>query len=82
MGSQKGDGKSAENEIFFVMTKLNVPGPEKYQIIEYFERAQDRPKFHMRIKTHSFSGKNLYMPVPGEYETDAIPIHHSNVAHF
>jgi hypothetical protein len=36
----------------------------------------------MGIKTHSFTGKNLDMPGPGEYETDVIPIHHSNVAHF
>jgi hypothetical protein len=61
---------------------LNVPGPGKYQINGDFERAQDRPKFHMGIKTHSFTGKNLDMPGPGEYETDVIPIHHSNVAHF
>jgi len=58
---------------------LNVPGPGKYQINGDFERAQDRPKFHMGIKTHSFTGKNLDMPGPGEYETDVIPIHHSNL---
>ena len=61
---------------------LNVPGPGKYQINGDFERAHDKPKFHMGIKTHSFTGKNLDMPGPGEYETDVIPIHHSNVAHF
>ena len=61
---------------------LNVPGPGKYLISGDFEKAVERPKFHMGIKTHSFTGKNLDMPGPGEYETDVIPIHHSNVAHF
>lgn len=36
----------------------------------------------MGLKTQNFMGKNLDMPGPGEYETDVIPIHHSNVAHF
>lgn len=59
-----------------------MPGPGKYLISGDFEKAVERPKFHMGIKTHSFTGKNLDMPGPGEYETDVIPIHHSNVAHF
>ena len=61
--------------------KYNVK-PGKYQINGDFEKATDKPQFHMGIKTHSFTGKNLDMPGPGEYETDVIPIHHSNVAHF
>ena len=36
----------------------------------------------MGQKTQTFAGKNMDMPGPGEYETDVIPIHHSNVAHF
>ena len=36
----------------------------------------------MGIKTASFMGKNLDMPGPGEYETDVLPIHHSNIAQF
>ena len=65
-----------------IVQALNVPGPGKYNIAGDFERAQDKPKFHMGIKTQGFAGKNLDMPGPGEYETDVIPIHHSNVAHF
>ena len=57
----------------------NVPGPGKYIIKGDFEGAHN---FHMGIKTTSFTGKNMDMPGPGEYETDVIPIHHSNVAHF
>jgi len=60
----------------------NRPGPGKYIIHGDFERAQMRPKFHMGIKTQGFTGKNMDMPGPGEYETDVIPIHHSNVAHY
>jgi hypothetical protein len=59
-----------------------IPGPGTYNINGDFEKAQEKPKFHMGIKTTSFMGKNLDMPGPGEYETDVIPIHHSNVAHF
>lgn len=72
-----GDAKRSD-----LVPSLNVPGPGKYQIVSDFERAQDKPKFHMGIKTQGFTGKNLDMPGPGEYETDVIPIHHSNVAHF
>ena len=36
----------------------------------------------MGIKTQGFAGKNMDQPGPGENETDVIPIHHSNVAHF
>jgi Sperm-tail PG-rich repeat len=46
-----------------------------------FEKANEKPKFHMGIKTGARSNKNLDMPGPGEYETDVIPMHHSNAAH-
>ena len=36
----------------------------------------------MGIKTASFMGKNLDAPGPGMYETDVIPIHHSNFSYF
>lgn len=36
----------------------------------------------MGSKTGNFLGKNMDMPGPGEYETDVIPVHHSNVAYF
>ena len=36
----------------------------------------------MGIKTQGFGANNIDMPGPGEYETDVIPIHHSNVAHY
>ena len=65
-----------------IVQVVNVPGPGKYIINGDFERAQEKPKFHMGIKTMGFVGKNLDMPGPGEYETDVQPIHHSNVAHF
>lgn len=61
---------------------VNMPGPGKYMIKGDFEKAQEKPKFHMGIKTQGFGGKNMDMPGPGEYETDVIPIHHSNIAHF
>jgi len=47
-----------------------------------FEKALEQPKFHMGIKTASFMGKNLDAPGPGMYETDVIPIHHSNFSYF
>ena len=62
--------------------RSKVPGPGNYAITGDFEKGKDQPKFHMGIKTTGFMGKNLDMPGPGEYETDVIPIHHSNVAHF
>jgi len=65
-----------------MIVAANVPGPGRYIIKGDFEGAQEKPKFHMGIKTQSFTGKNMDMPGPGEYETDVIPIHHSNVAHF
>jgi len=58
------------------------PGPGNYIITGDFEKGKKEPKFHMGIKTTGFMGKNLDMPGAGEYETDVIPIHHSNVAHF
>jgi len=65
-----------------MVKRMHVPAPGTYIINGDFERGKEKPKFHMGIKTHSFMGKNLDMPGPGEYETDVIPIHHSNVAHF
>ena len=61
---------------------MKVPGPGNYVFKGDFDKAQDKPKFHMGIKTQNFMGKTLDQPGPGEYETDVIPIHHSNVAHF
>lgn len=72
-----GNSKRAE-----IVNKMIVPGAGRYNIAGDFEKAQEKPKFHMGIKTMGFTGKNLDMPGPGEYETDVIPIHHSNVAHF
>ena len=46
-----------------------------------FDKALEKPKFHMGIRTMGKSNKNLDMPGPGEYETDVIPLHHSNVSH-
>ena len=61
---------------------MNTPGPGNYVITGDFEKAREKPQFHMGIKTQGFTGKNMDMPGPGEYETDVIPIHHSNIAHF
>lgn len=35
----------------------------------------------MGVRTGGRGNKNLDMPGPGEYETDVIPLHHSNVSH-
>lgn len=35
----------------------------------------------MGIKAGGRTNKNLDMPGPGEYETDVIPLHHTNIAH-
>ena len=35
----------------------------------------------MGIRAGGRTNKNLDMPGPGEYETDVIPMHQSNVAH-
>lgn len=55
------------------------PAPGDYTIKGFVDKPAN---FHMGSKTTSFTGKNMDMPGPGEYETDVIPIHHSNVAHF
>jgi hypothetical protein len=60
----------------------NSPGPGKYEITGDFEKANTNPKFHMGIKAQNFNGNNMDLPGPGEYETDVIPIHHTNVATF
>ena len=65
-----------------MVSKTKLPGPGNYVITGDFEKGKENPKFHMGIKTSGFMGKNLDMPGPGEYVTDVIPIHHSNVAHF
>jgi len=38
---------------------VNVPGPGNYVIQSDFDKATDKPKFHMGIKTVNFVGKNL-----------------------
>ena len=58
---------------------LEMPGPDKYIIHGDFEKAVSNPKFHMGIKTHSFTGKNIDNPGPGEYDVDMYPIHHTNI---
>lgn len=47
-----------------------------------FDKAKDKPKFHMGVRTEGISSKNMDQPGPGEYDTDVIPIHHSRIAHF
>jgi hypothetical protein len=61
--------------------KFFTPAPNAYSLKTDFEKATDKPKFHMGIKGGARSNKNLDMPGPGEYETDVIPQHHSNPAH-
>lgn len=65
-----------------IIPRTKVPGAGTYAIKGQFEKSQENPKFHMGIKTEGFMGRNLDFPGAGEYETDVIPIHHSNVAHF
>ncbi len=80
---QKPKGTSiGRSERLDLIRAVNMPGPGKYSIQGDFDKGKEKPKFHMGIKTQGFSGKNMDMPGPGEYETDVIPIHHSNVAHF
>ena len=69
-------GKSKRQDL---VRKGKSVGPGAY---EYDDGFKKNPKFHLGQKTTSFMGKNLDMPGPGEYETDVIPVHHSNVAHF
>jgi len=38
---------------------MEVPGPGKYNIDGDFEKAQNKPKFHMGDKLGGFAGKNL-----------------------
>ena len=56
-----------------------MPGPGRYEFDDSFNKP---PKFHLGQKVASFMAKNLDMPGPGEYETDVIPNHHSNISHF
>jgi len=66
-----------------MVNRAQIPGAGTYLIKGAIEKSGvDNPKFHMGVKTTSFMGKNLDFPGAGEYETDVIPIHHSNVAHF
>ena len=65
-----------------IIPRTKVPGAGTYAIKGEFEKSQERPKFHMGVKTEGFMGRNLDFPGAGEYETDVIPVHHSNVAHF
>lgn len=59
-----------------MVPRIKVPGPGNYVITGDFEKGQEKPKFHMGVKTQGFTGKNLDLPGPGEYETDVIPTHH------
>lgn len=59
--------------------KFITPAPNNYLIKGDFEKGSEKPKFHMGIRTQGRTNKNLDMPGPGEYETDVIPMHHSNV---
>jgi hypothetical protein len=61
--------------------KFFTPAPNNYGVKSDFDKALEKPKFHMGIKTQGKSNKNLDMPGPGEYETDVYPLHHSNVSH-
>jgi len=63
-----------------MVQKMKSPAPGRYEYDDGFNKKN--AKFHMGVKTQSFMGKNLDQPGPGEYETDVIPIHHSNVSHF
>jgi len=66
-----------------MVNRAQIPGPGNYQIRGAIEKSGvDNPKFHMGQNVGSFMGKNLDFPGAGEYETDVIPIHHANVAHF
>ena len=69
-------GKAERGEM---IKAVNVPGPGNYPIKSDFDK---NAKFHMGIKTNGLQSKNMDLPGPGEYETDVIPIHHSNIAHF
>lgn len=42
-----------------LVSKAPVPGPGNYVVQGDFDKAQERPKFHMGIKTQNFMGKNL-----------------------
>ena len=55
--------------------------PHYYPIKSDFDKAMEKPKFHMGSKPGARTNKNLDMPGPGEYETDVVPLHHSNLAH-
>ena len=63
-----------------MVPRIKVPGPGNYVIPSDFDKAQEKPKFHMGIKTQNFMGKNLDLPGPGEYETDILPVHQPNIA--
>ena len=59
--------------------KFYTPAPNNYTLKSDFEK---NPKFHMGMRTNGGrTNKNLDMPGPGEYETDVIPMHHTNLQH-
>lgn len=65
-----------------MVAAVNVPGPGKYIIQSDFDKAVEHPRFHMGVRVTGITGKNMDQPGPGEYETDVIPAHHSNITHF
>lgn len=42
-----------------MVARVKVPGPGNYVLTGDFDKANEKPKFHMGIKTESFVGKNL-----------------------
>jgi len=66
-----------------LVNPTKIPGPGNYEIRGPIEsNAVDHPRFHMGMKTGNIAGRHSDFPGPGEYETDIIPIHHANLAHF
>ncbi len=79
--SNKGPKISPPEKEGIRQAKFYTPAPNNYPIKSDFEKAIEKPRFHMGIKTGARTNKNLDMPGPGEYETDVLPLHHSNLAH-
>lgn len=57
---------------------FHTPAPNTYTLAGDFDK---KPQFHMGIRTGGRGNKNLDQPGPGEYETDVVPLHHSNLQH-
>ena len=62
-------------------SKFQTPAPNSYTMKGDFEKAEEKPQFHMGIRAGGRANKNMDMPGPGEYETDVAPMHHSNPQH-